>query len=292
MLCPHRLQKELEECRDCPEEKTYHSLHRELEELQRLCYHKQMKQHMPQRKKRDSQSERDSGKGGGTAYRRRSRMSCDHPRQTGHYNPYTYQYVPSAGAYKASSGAEHDDGGDSEEREEESGGQGSSAVIGEEGDAIDGEGWDDELEAMELASFQESLSVAEMEWVEDEGEGEEGGIGDSGGGWGKVREREGGRVFERRQQLDRRVQEHKQSLSQALDASRIRRAGRSKDSFIKQQSTPKAVRTVVKRGGDQAVDSTHLSSLTDSPMPGEMAPKKSSGQSIYKAPGQHEPMEG
>lgn len=45
-----RLQRELEECKDCPEEKMYHSLHKELEELQRLCYHKQMKQHMSRRK--------------------------------------------------------------------------------------------------------------------------------------------------------------------------------------------------------------------------------------------------
>ena len=49
-VCLIRLQRELEECKDCPEEKMYHSLHKELEELQRLCYHKQMRQHVSRRK--------------------------------------------------------------------------------------------------------------------------------------------------------------------------------------------------------------------------------------------------
>ena len=47
-----RLQRELEECKDCPEERTYHSLHGELEELQRFCYHKQMRQHTSRRNTR------------------------------------------------------------------------------------------------------------------------------------------------------------------------------------------------------------------------------------------------
>ena len=50
-MFPSRLQKELDECKDCAEEKRYHSLHKELEELQRLAYHKQMRQHMSRRTK-------------------------------------------------------------------------------------------------------------------------------------------------------------------------------------------------------------------------------------------------
>lgn len=41
-MCYNRLQKELEDCRNCPEESECHRLKKELEELQRISYQRQM----------------------------------------------------------------------------------------------------------------------------------------------------------------------------------------------------------------------------------------------------------
>ena len=274
-----RLQSELEECKDCPEERTYHSLHRELEELQRLCYHKQMKQHLSRRQKRDHQSV--SGRVGGVGSASKS-LSFDASLLKGHYNPYTHQYVPSM---HVDGEVERNDGAveESEGREDENEGQaGSSMMVGDE---EEGEGWDDELEAAELAMFQESLSVSEMEWVEDEAEEGRGGKG------GEVTEGEG--EGEHREKRARQ----QQTLSRGTGA---KRANSNNYSFIKPSSCHtvhlkpqlKHSRTVVKRGGERPVTSAHLACVTDSPMPGTTPPKKSSGQSIYKAPGLHDPMQG
>lgn len=251
-----RLQNELEECRDCTEEKTYHSLHKELEELQRLCYHKQMKQHLSRRQNKDPQG----GHGSGAIA---SRLSHHLP---GHYNPYTHQYVPSLGIHEADSGVEYagDGGGESEGREEEACVLGGTSAPDEE----DGEGWDDELEAMDLTG------ISEMEWAED---------GDVYGG-GEVKEKEGGCVSEQEEKQGKTALGHKEHLSGTT------RAGRNKYSFIKPSlnasSALNALRTVVKSSGPRPVNSACISAALDSPMPGEMALKKSSGQSIYKAPGQ------
>lgn len=222
----------------------YHSLQRELEELQKLCYHKQMKQHTPRGMNRDT-------------------------RQTNRYNPYTRQYVSTT---MGEGGSRVDGKRDMKCVQDDSG------VGVEVEDGV--EGWDDdELEAVELASFQESLGDAEMEWMEEEEEEED--IG-----------REGDRdsVFESREKP--RISSSVPSTSGDIQF------GQNKYQFIKPSSsrrmntpTPKAVRTVVKRCSKQSSDTTHLSCITDSPLPGAMAAKKPSGQSIYKTPGQHEQLQ-
>lgn len=221
-----------------------------------------MKQHLSRRQHKDPQGRHGSGAIA-------SRLSHHLP---GHYNPYTHQYVPSLGIHEVGSGVEYagEGGGESEGREEEScvlGG--TSAGIGP--DEEDGEGWDDELEAMDLTS------ISELEW------GEDGGLYGGDGG-GEVREKEGEGVSEQEEKQEKTALEHKEHLSGTI------RAGRNKYSFIKpslnSSYASKAVRTVVKSCGVRPVDSACISAVLDSPMPGETALKKSSGQSIYKAPGQ------
>lgn len=229
-----------------------------------------MKQQLSRRQNKDPQGGHDSG-----AIVNRSRFSQHLP---GHYNPYTHQYVPSLGIHEVDSGLEYagDDEGESEGRGEK------SCVLGGTSEGIgadeeDGDGWDDELEAMDLTS------ISEMEWGEDEGV-----CGGNGGGEEREKERED--VSEQEEKQGKTVWGHKKDLSGTM------RAARNKYLFIKPSlnsaSASKAVRTVVKSAGMLPVGSACMSAVLDSPMPGEMALKKSSGQSIYKAPGQHEPLHG
>ena len=78
-----RLQRELEACKNCPEELLCQSLSKELEELQKKCYHKQMRQHFPQQR----------GSAGNNSSTIPS-VNSTFFRISGHYNPYTHQYVP------------------------------------------------------------------------------------------------------------------------------------------------------------------------------------------------------
>ena len=142
------------------------------------------------------------------------------------------------------------------------------------------EGWDDEMEAAELASFKETLSVSDMEWVEEE---EEEGEDQSSVGDKVLETEEGGDDCENREQLSM----DKQHWLRSKAPSQLR--PQRKYSFIKPHHfgmcpTSKANQRAVKRGGGSA----HLATITDSPMPGTRPPRKSSGQSIYKAPGQCE----
>lgn len=184
---------------------------------------------------------------------------------------------------------EHDkkSGRDSIERDVEV--SGSLGGMEEAGDVEDTEeGWDDELEAAELALFQESLSVSDMEWVEDE-ETEHSRL--SVGSKAIERERESN--FEHGEKLRKKLKERQEhSLSKTPCSDATVSHNQHKYSFIKPrypsgQPTSKAVRSVVKKGGDLA----QLTSVTDSPLPGTIPPKKSSGQSIYKAPGHREPLQ-
>ena len=238
----------MEECKNCPEEKAYHSLQRELEELQRLCYHRQMKQHMPRGKNRDT-------------------------RQTSRYNPYTRQYMSET--RDGGSRTDVKDGRVAMKCAQDDSGVGVETEGGDDAE----ESWDDdELEAVELASFQEGLGDAEMEWMEDEEEEDS----------VESNTREGS-AFEHR--------EKPQVISGVPSTHRDVQLGQKKYRFIKPSSchmnkpTPKAIRTVVKRCSKQSTDTARLSCLTDSPMPGTVVTKKPSGQSIYKTPGQHEQLQ-
>lgn len=71
-----RLQRELESCKACPEEAECEAAHRQLRELQQKCYHHQMKRQLDRQKNGVQNKSLDLG------------------RQSGHYNPYTCQYVP------------------------------------------------------------------------------------------------------------------------------------------------------------------------------------------------------
>lgn len=77
-----RLQRELEACKECPEELACQHFRTELEELQKRCYHKEMSQHLPLQRSTGSKSTSTPNENN-TAFRR-----------SGHYNPYTHQYVP------------------------------------------------------------------------------------------------------------------------------------------------------------------------------------------------------
>lgn len=245
-----KLQKELEECKDCPEEKMYHSLHRELEELQRLCYHKQMKQHISRRNTRTEGIKR--------------------------YNPYIHTNTIIGRRREENHGGNElaIETIDAEQREKE----------GEDGGDRDGEeeGWDDELEAAELASLHEKLSVSDMEWLDEEVEEEK---------EEEYGSRPGDNIFQAEtNQATFLVKQNNQSGTSAGERS----AGHSRKEkmpLIKltphkpQQTTCKAVRTVVKRQSNnrhqQQLD--HLAHVTDSPA--SLPPRKSSGQSIFKVPG-------
>ena len=87
----YRLQKELDSCKECHEEATCQALTKELEDLQRQCYHKQMRQQLGMHgrdKRDDAQTSRSDGG------RRGMGRSGSFTRRPGHYNPYTHQYVP------------------------------------------------------------------------------------------------------------------------------------------------------------------------------------------------------
>lgn len=82
----YRLQQELQSCKECSEEAQCQSLSKELEELQRQCYHKQMRRQLNLqngRVRNNCKSSGNSASGTGSVSRR-----------PGHYNPYTHQYVP------------------------------------------------------------------------------------------------------------------------------------------------------------------------------------------------------
>lgn len=74
----YRLQKELDASKNCPDEQECISLRKELEELQRQCYHKQMQQQL-----------------------QHSEDVYMHSQSTGHYNPYTHRYVPVASSLRS-----------------------------------------------------------------------------------------------------------------------------------------------------------------------------------------------
>lgn len=82
----YRLQRELESCKESTEEMTCKRLTEELEELQRQCYHKQM------RKQLSNHSKPKEGPSHSASLSLRS----------GHYNPYTHQYVPAPNSGRGS----------------------------------------------------------------------------------------------------------------------------------------------------------------------------------------------
>ena len=86
-----RLQRDLEACKNCPEELVCQSLSKELEELQKKCYHKQMRQHFPQQRGSVGTNSSASAipSGNSTSF-----------RISGHYNPYTHQYVPARNVFQ------------------------------------------------------------------------------------------------------------------------------------------------------------------------------------------------
>lgn len=84
-----RLQRELEACKNCPEELVCQSLSKELEELQKRCYHKQMRQHFPQQRGSIGTNSSAIPSGNSTSF-----------RISGHYNPYTHQYVPARNVFQ------------------------------------------------------------------------------------------------------------------------------------------------------------------------------------------------
>ena len=279
----HRLQEELEKCKNCPEEKTYHSLHRELEELQRLCYHKQMKQHVPQRKNKGFESGRhnDNSTGLGASNRDKPRLSNNAPLwKSGHYNPYTQKYMPTIEA--------KNDGGCRTESRDDGGSQGgyeisSDAGVGAGGQDEVKEGWDDDLAAAELASYD--LGVDEMEWMEEEGETPESGECDS----KEAKERD---TFSGRDETIHSRAKQKQHTNIHVPVARETvKTVRKSSSFIGPvphvQLTSKPV---VRQCGGRPANSAHLAHTTDSPMPGTTAARKPSGQSIYKTPG-HDPVQ-
>ena len=187
---------------------------------------------------------------------------------TGSYNPYVRRYEGN--------------------RERENGGGGRGNREGESGETGDrdeegDEGWDDELEAAELASFQESLTVSEMEWVEEEDDDfetassrvVEGGIAPESGGT--------------------QAPKTKQPPLTSLPTKGCGDRNTNRDRVVplvnslsgQQQSTTRAVRTVVKRRERYGELANHLAQVTDSPA--TVPIRRPSGQSIYKAPGQQDP---
>ena len=152
-LVPPRLQHELEACRDCPEELTCQALTRELEELQRQCYHKNMKQQLSLRRRGCSSSDSGNGSssdgGGGGDTRKKRGATLSHQR-AGHYNPYTCQYVPAPNAC------------DSDTRGSFTA-QTSSGLSREEG-----EGWSPDNLSQGSADSAEGISLVDSEWLEGE----------------------------------------------------------------------------------------------------------------------------
>ena len=66
----------MESCKACPEEAELKAAKKQLKELQQQCYHHQMRQQLNQQKNSTQNKSVDSG------------------RRSGHYNPYTCQYIP------------------------------------------------------------------------------------------------------------------------------------------------------------------------------------------------------
>lgn len=212
-------------------------------------------------------------------------------RQSGHYNPYTHEYVPRAGLRGTRRGEGEEGGG-----EEWGGDWGGEGGPGEDD-------WDEELEAvdLELASMEGSLDLTaagEMEWeVEEEevAEEDECGVGRRGR---KGREKksgrkevlEHGRPFRRREEGESVCQQtHKYSnkgdsnhlsLTKTALYSAIR--PNSKGSRSLQDSL--TTRTITKRTKVHGMAQC-TTSVADSPLP---VPKKQPGQSIYRAPGQQD----
>ena len=144
-----------------------------------------------------------------------------------------------------------------------------SRVEGESGDGEGDEGWDDELEAAELASFQESLSVSEMEWAAAEEDDDDFEAAPSRPVEGEKESAESG-------QPPQAILPTSSGGGRITKRERVVPAGQS--------SSARAVRTVMKRSGELMAH--HLAQVTDSPA--TLPVRRPSGQSIYKAPGQHD----
>ena len=148
----YRLQKELETCKDCPEEVTCESLTKELEELQKQCYHKQMRQHL------SLQNTSKKIQGGSNSFQ----------RQTGHYNPYTHQYVPAPNAAKSQ--PRHTKAGSMQTTSmalgsslQHSNRQDVDVDIDFEWSAEDEQEWGMELDENELESFECGLGMTDSD---------------------------------------------------------------------------------------------------------------------------------
>ena len=190
---------------------------------------------------------------------------------TSNYNPYVRRYDGNRECENGGGGR-----GGRGNREGESGETGDGD---EEGD----EGWDDELEAAELASFQESLSVSEMEWVEEEDDDFE--TASSRVAEGEKSPESGGT----------QPPKTKQPPQTSLPTRSCGDRNTNRDRVVplvnplsgQQQSTTRAIRTVVKRRERSGELANHLAQVTDSPA--TVPIRRPSGQSIYKAPGQQDP---
>ena len=170
-------------------------------------------------------------------------------------NHYIYNY----GSVRSVSSVSGVNGDGVEVESVREGGEGEGGH-GEAGEEEEEEGWDDELEAAELALFQESMSVSEMDWI-----GEE--------------------------EKEREEEEEEDRMDPTPLASRATTGANTAQRRVPNRPppTPRAVRTAMKApGGDGSGRRlvAHLAQVTDSPA--TVPVRKHSGQSIYKAPGQQQ----
>ena len=248
------MQKELEECRNCPEEKLYYSLYEELEDLQRQCYHHQMKQHLSLQKQRDI--ENCSGR---TKFH----------RQAGHYNPYTYKYVPNTGT---SSELRH--GGEDVEEVgvDESCHEDIRGLAME--DIDEGYDWDNELEEVDV----EIESFEKTNFTKDE-EDEEGKESDM----FAVIDDENSDLCESQMIQEESTVKPAQGIKGVQSTTKM-----SGSTWNGSASTWTGEKKTRKLNGEMSKGDSIFSSTIDSPLLRDFAPKKQSGQSIYKPPGQLE----
>ena len=276
-----RLQKELEECRHCPEEKLYKSLHRELEELQRICYHKQMKQHMFLQKKRETHKSESS------IHNRREAHLTGRQWQYGHYNPYTHEYSSGASSYRLQR-----ETGEEMEAEE------SMRDVGKDSE----QDWDNELEGMDTVNLEvveigldgsgdERLESDEKEMEEEEEGGEQ--LED-------YSERHGAIEAQEEDYRVERPLHEKQAADQASKKTqKLSETDRNRHAYVTRPYTFSTIKTRFNRSFQSAGECSSTkqppvsyTSFIDSPSPGPKIVRKQSGQSIYKAPGQQDSVQG
>ena len=244
-----------------------------------------MKQHMSLQKKRETHKSESS------IPNRRETYLTGKQWQHGHYNPYTHEYSSAASSY----GLQRETGEEVEAEE-------SMRDVGRDSE----QDWDNELEGMETVNLEEveeggldGSGDERLESDEKEMEEEE----DEDGQLEDYIERHGAiEAHEEDYRVERPLHEKQTADQAARKTQKSSETSRNSHVYVTRPYTFSTAKMRLNKGSHSAGECSFPTSakqppvsyvsLIDSPSPGPKVVRKQSGQSIYKAPGQQDSVQG